>query len=140
MRSREGLEDLLREVGGRLASFSGTVRAGTATDLRKVYRLRDVLLSQQVYLSAMLDYIAQGGKSRGSALYTDPSGSKPYESLPDLFTFTVDDGSRADLVQEVAWKDGQCSFHWRKVRPIPEDDDFFENVWRSYRENGNIDD
>ena len=52
----------------------------------------------------------------------------------------MDDGSRADLVQEVAWKDGQCSFHWRKVRPIPEDDDFFENVWRSYRENGNIDD
>lgn len=140
MRSREGLEELLREVEGRLASFSGTVRAGTATDLRRVYRLRDVLLSQQVYLSAMLDYIAQGGKSRGSALYTDPSGSKPYESLPDLFTFTVDDGSRADLVQEVAWKDGQCSFHWRKVRPIPEDDDFFENVWRSYRENGNIDD
>ena len=31
------------------------------------------------------------------------------------------------------------SFHWRKVRPIPEDDDFFENVWRAYRETGNID-
>jgi succinate dehydrogenase / fumarate reductase flavoprotein subunit len=27
---------------------------------------------------------------------------------------------------------------WRPVRPIPEDDDFFENVWRDYREHRNI--
>lgn len=33
---------------------------------------------------------------------------------------------------------GTCDFTWRPVRPIPEDDDFFENVWRSYRENRNI--
>ena len=33
---------------------------------------------------------------------------------------------------------GVCDFTWRPVRPIPEDDDFFENVWRSYRENRNI--
>ena len=54
------------------------------------------------------------------------------------FTFTVDDGSRGDLVQEASWKGGECTFRFRKVRPIPEDDDFFENVWRSYRETGNI--
>ncbi len=87
----------------------------------------------------MLDYIARDGKSRGSALYTDPGGVKPYESLPDAFTFTVDDGHRAGLVQEVEWQQGKCLCRWRKVRPIPEDDDFFENVWRSYRESGNID-
>ena len=28
---------------------------------------------------------------------------------------------------------------WRTVRPIPQTDDFFENVWRSYRETGNVD-
>ena len=26
----------------------------------------------------------------------------------------------------------------RDVRPIPQDDDFFENVWRGYREHKNI--
>lgn len=25
-----------------------------------------------------------------------------------------------------------------EARPIPETDDFFENVWREFRENGNI--
>ena len=34
---------------------------------------------------------------------------------------------------------GTCRTAWRTPRPIPEDDDFFENVWRSYRETGNID-
>ena len=29
-------------------------------------------------------------------------------------------------------------FTWRPVRPIPEEDDFFENVWREYREDGGV--
>ena len=80
----------------------------------------------------------QGGKSRGSALYTDPEGRKPYSVLPDAFTFCLDDGSRGSLIQEVSYRNGDCTFLWRPVRPIPDDDDFFENVWRSYRENKNI--
>ena len=139
IRSKADLEMLRAEVAQRLSAFPDTVRAGSHRDLWKVYRLRDTLIAQQVYLSAMLDYIARDGKSRGSALYTDPGGVKPYESLPDVFTFTVDDGHRAGLVQEVEWQQGKCLCRWRKVRPIPEDDDFFENVWRSYRESGNID-
>ena len=104
IRSKADLEMLRVEVAQRLSAFPDTVRAGSHRDLWKVYRLRDTLIAQQVYLSAMLDYIARDGKSRGSALYTDPGGVKPYESLPDAFTFTVDDGHRADLVQEVEWQ------------------------------------
>ena len=33
---------------------------------------------------------------------------------------------------------GEPVFRWRPRRPIPEDDDFFENVWREFREHGNI--
>ncbi len=42
------------------------------------------------------------------------------------------------LVQEVALKDGTFQIQTRPVRPIPENDNFFENVWRGYRENKNI--
>ena len=34
--------------------------------------------------------------------------------------------------------DGDPRFEWRPVRPIPEDDEFFENVWRHYREDKNV--
>ncbi|GEM_PF-6701516 len=89
-------------------------------------------------VKSMEDYIKYGGKSRGSALYTDKDGTKPYESLPNIFRFTLDDGTIGDMVQEVIYKNGECEFNWRKVRPLPKDEDFFENVWKSYRENGNI--
>lgn len=80
----------LAEVKAQVASFERNVTASEAAELRWVYRLRDMLISQYAYLAAMLDYMQQGGKSRGSALYTDPAGKKPYAQLPDAFTFVLD--------------------------------------------------
>lgn len=138
IRSAEGIREGAREIRGQLKNFSRIVRIQSPGSLRLALRLRDILLCQEVYLTAMADYLEHGGKSRGSSLYTDPTGTKPYAKLPDLFTFTLDDGSLGDQVQEVMYsKEGNC-FLWRKVRPIPEDDDFFENVWRAYREHRNV--
>ena len=127
-----------KQVEAQLAGFAQTVKAGSRTELAMVYRLRDMLLSQRAYLTAMADYTAHGGKSRGSALYTDMmGGTKPFTQLPDTFTFALDE-TEAPLIQELWFEDGTCRTSWRAPRPIPEDDDFFENVWRSYRETGNI--
>ena len=128
-----------KQVEAQLAGFAKTVKAGSRTELAMVYRLRDMLLSQHSYLTAMADYTAHGGQSRGSALYTDLTGGvKPFAQLPDTFTFALDE-TEAPLIQELWFEDGTCRTDWRAPRPIPEDDDFFENVWRSYRETGNID-
>ena len=127
-----------KQVEAQLAGFAQTVKAGSRTELAMAYRLRDMLLSQRAYLTAMADYTAHGGKSRGSALYTDLTGGiKPFTQLPDTFTFALDE-TEAPLIQELWFEDGTCCTAWRAPRPIPEDDDFFENVWRSYRETGNI--
>ncbi len=138
IRDVSGIENAADEIKSEIADFPNTVKITDSKNLKKVYRLYDNLICQYVYLSAMADYIKSGGKSRGSALYTDINGRKPYDILPDTFTFSLDDGSRGSLVQEAVFKDGNVSFEWRNVRPIPDDDDFFENVWRSYRDNGNI--
>ena len=128
-----------KQVEAQLAGFAKTVKAGSRTELAMVYRLRDMLLSQRAYLTAMTDYTAHGGKSRGSALYTDLTGGiKPFAQLPDTFTFALDE-TETPLIQELWFEDGTCRTSWRAPRPIPADDDFFENVWRSYRETGNID-
>lgn len=137
-RGEEALRGCLDETRRAFNELPGTVRAASPAELTWVYRLRDTLISQQVYLAAMLDYIAAGGCSRGSALYTDPAGTKPFEELPAAFCYRLDDGSRQGLVQEALYQNGSCTFQWRKVRPLPEEDDFFENVWRSFRENGNV--
>ena len=128
-----------KQVEAQLADFAQTVKAGSRTELAMVYRLRDMLLSQRAYLTAMADYTAHGGQSRGSALYTDLTGGvKPFGQLPDTFTFAFDE-TESPLIQELWFEDGTCRTVWRAPRPIPEDDDFFENVWRSYRETETID-
>ncbi|MBP3877032.1 MAG: FAD-binding protein [Lachnospiraceae bacterium] len=133
------IERQIRKDKELLGTLTDTVCVKNRKELGWFFRLRDVLISQIMYLSAMKDYAEHGGKSRGSALYTDlENGRKPYPELPEEFTFTLDDGSRGNLIQEISWNDGECGALWRTVRPIPEDDDFFENVWRTYRENGNV--
>ena len=113
-----------KQVEAQLAGFAKTVKAGSRTELAMVYRLRDMLLSQHAYLTAMADYTAHGGKSRGSALYTDLTGGiKPFTQLPDTFTFALDE-AEAPLIQELWLENNTCRTAWRAPRPIPEDDDF----------------
>ncbi len=139
VRDPEKIRSYCEEVKTLLASFGKRVKASDRAELSMLYRLRDMLMSQYAYLSAMTDYIDHGGKSRGSALYTDTAkGTKPFEQLPDTFTFALDEEENP-LIQELRCENGICRTEWRSPRPVPEDDDFFENVWRSYRENGNID-
>ena len=125
-------------VRQEIAEFKNTIRIKDHRHLWKVFRLWDILLCQLVYLEAMKDFVEHGGRSRGSALYRDKNGKKPYQKLPDIFCYSLDDGSNSDEVQEITLRGMDCSVKWRKVREIPGDDDFFENVWRDYRENGNI--
>ncbi len=138
IRNEDEMEKLLLEIDGLLSSFKEKVRYSSPEELKDVYLLRDMLITQKCYLESMINYIKEGGKSRGSALYTDKHGLKPDPALPDIFVFTLDDGEKDNLVQEMTYKNGKCSFTWRVVRPIPDDDNFFENVWRGYRENKNV--
>ena len=146
LRSEEVLEEALRETvleRGRLdeAAAAGPLREtdvpvmhgqpGKAGGLFGVY---DMLLSQQVYLTAMLDYVRRGGGSRGSCLYTDPDGAGAGEGLPEQFRCRPDREELGGLIQEIWLKDGECGVEWRTVRPLPEPDSFFENQWRAFRE------
>lgn len=71
---------MFNEVLRKIKEFNSIVKTSNTRKLKKVYRLYDTLISQYVYLSAMNDYIEHNGRSRGSALYTDQSGKKPYDS------------------------------------------------------------
>lgn len=132
---------LLETTRERLRGFAGAVHIAAPTQLYALYRFYDILISQLMCLAAMEDYIAHGGKSRGSAIYSDTAGKKPFDALPEQCRFTLDAGDLSGRVQETRlcaanWT-VQCD--WRDVRPIPEEDDVFETVWRAYRETGNVD-
>ncbi len=107
-----------------------------ADNLMIAYRLRDVLICQKTYLYAMLGHIEYFGSTCGSALYYDKNGSLR-EGLDEVFRFTLDNGKINGFVQETEYGN-VCKNSLRKVRPLDEGGGFFENVWRTFRESGNI--
>lgn len=151
VRSRASLATALGEVAGQLAGYRQTVSADRRSrrSIDRIFLVRDILSAQYCYLSAMIDYLDHGGHSRGSVLYTDPTGDLPEPSpdtpaeaqLPDLFRFTGDGGALDGVAQILVWADPDRppQFSWRAVRPLPHPDDSFEIVWQGYRTDHNID-
>ena len=137
-RNEKLITQAIGETKKLLDNFTEIIRIFEAKDLRHAFRLKDVLICQYNYLCAMADFIKHGGKSRGSAVYYDSNGKKPHPALPDEFAMSLDNGEFASIIQETGYKNGICESEWRSVCPVPQADDFFENVWRTYRENKNV--
>ncbi|MDR1077459.1 MAG: FAD-binding protein, partial [Propionibacteriaceae bacterium] len=107
--------------------------------LDRLFLGRDLLWAARVYLSALADYAARG-RSRGSTLWTDPTGQPPAlgaaaEPWPETRRFRLDDGALDAVVQQAQYDpaNGAIAITWRDRRPLPEPDDQFETVWRRYR-------
>ncbi|GHV56441.1 FAD-binding protein [Spirochaetia bacterium] len=132
------IEEALQQTKSLLDHFSKTVEGFSAVELSLVYRLRDILFCQYVYLSAMDDHIKRNGGSRGSALYHRDEGVLPHPSLPEQFRYIPGDGGEPPLIQEAVYQNGGCVFSYRPPRPIPQTDDFFEKVWDAYRSHKNV--
>lgn len=119
VRRPEAIRTLLEDTTSLLQHFEDAARYHDERELGTLFRLRDALITRRAMLTAMLDYVAHGGGNRGSAIY---------EPEPR---------NAADLtgqVQEVCLTENSVVCRWRAVKPIPEEDDFFENVWREYRQ------
>lgn len=134
IREKEKLEEALAETEEELRRYGEIAARPDVSELSLFYRLRDMLISQKVYLFAMVDYVKRGGGSRGSALYTDRDGKDGDEKLPRMFRCTRDEGALGQVIQEVFLEGDVCRAGWRPVRPIPQTDYFFENQWKRFRE------
>lgn len=137
IRNRERMSATLFKTQQVLSALSETVGVGDTSNIYKYYKLKDILVTQEAVLTAMIDYSETVGDTRGSSLYFDSKG-KLREGLEEIFRFTEEKGDMRSKVQEIVLTDTGFKNNWRNVRPIPEDDDFFENVWRQYRVNKNI--
>ena len=137
IRNREKMAELLNETRKMLSELTGRVHIAGKEDIIEYFQLKDTLVTQSAVLTAMIDYTDTVGDTRGSALYFDSRGQLR-DGLEEMFRFCGDSGRTGGRVQQTVLTDGGFHSYWRQVRPIPKDDDFFENVWRQYRENKNI--
>lgn len=166
VRDKKGIEELGKEIKKELGWMrtapmseepSASLVSKKPAALSRFYRYYDMRLCQSVYLAAMMDYQAQGGKSRGSAIYSENLSDGSLEitedgtqkgvcsssqiTVPELVTFSLDgpDGrEHQEVVQEmkVDAGTGTCKAFWRgrhRLEDIPESE-AFEVVWKAYRE------
>lgn len=138
IRNQVQMETALKETEDDICQFMQKAKSPSVSQLSLFYKLYDMLLSQKMYLFAMLDYAKAGGGSRGSALYTDSTGELPgfpgCQTFGELYRCRLDQKMHGQEVQEVTLKEGTPSASRRPVRPLPDVDYFFESQWRIYRE------
>ncbi|MBN1182319.1 MAG: FAD-binding protein [Bacteroidales bacterium] len=134
IRSLKGIEEALKEIRQHLECFPENNTINSAQDLGVVFKNYDLLITQFCYLRAIKNYLENGGQSRGSYLVYNKNGQLPQLNLPDMFRFQLDNGKLDNCIQRIHYHEGKCYFYWDKVKPIPKRKDWFECVWKDYRE------
>ncbi len=137
IRVPESLKKALCATENELLHIDEICGVSSENELYLAYKLKDILVTQAAVLKAMSDYAENVGVSRGSALIFSDSGDLR-EGLDGHFRLKTNGDIRVDKIQEIKKVGDGFSVSWRAVRPIPSGDDFFENVWRGYRENKNV--
>jgi hypothetical protein len=132
IRSADGAKQGAEEALTQLAAVENGVKLKEGKNLPLLFKLRDLLVSQFVYFNAIIDYIQKGGGSRGSYLVLDKKGITPSDKLSGSFTYRMDKGAFDSKIQEIVYEFGKCNIQWRDVRPMPQGNNWFENVWKDY--------
>ncbi|MBQ8552143.1 MAG: FAD-binding protein [Clostridia bacterium] len=127
IRSETEIGKLISEIKSELADFAAYTVSDTALLIELLIN-RDILITQLVYLSSILEYIQDGGMSRGSYLIL-----RKGDALPNANSCIAIDTVHRGKVCEVLYTDGEINAAWKPVRPIPTRDNWFENVYNSYR-------
>lgn len=83
---------------------------------------RDIVLTQIAVLESMIESAKTAG-SRGSCLVYDERGE-----------IVEEDKSWRGKILRVRMRDGKIDKRFADCRPIPENDDWFENVWSEFNE------
>ncbi|PLR76762.1 oxidoreductase [Bacillus sp. V3-13] len=92
-----------------------------------------LLVTQIAYLSSIKKYLEEGGGSRGSYIVLDPEGEQIHPKLDENWKIKNENSFLRDKIIETSFTSSE-HFESRlvHVRPIPEDDEWFENVWNQY--------
>lgn len=127
-RARDAARRLLHEIRTQ------GLRVAARRDFLKLLRVEAMCLTHLAYLTAIRDLIARGSGSRGSHLVLHPQGEDAHPALGPAWRYLPENTALRQEVLEV-WLGDDGEFHTRAVpvRPIPEDEFWFETVWEAFR-------
>ena len=122
LRDVPAMEKYLSELYGEWADFYKKTSFSDSFEAVELLKNRDILLTQIAVLESMIESAKTAG-SRGSCLVYDEKGG-----------IAEEDKSWRGRILRVGMREGKIEKRFVGCRPIPENDDWFENVWGEFNE------
>lgn len=137
IRSLEQVKPAVQAAWDLYSKMKNEMKIASPKELPAAFRNLDLCLTHALYLEAIAEYLEQDGKSRGSYLVMDPAGQKPCDQLGDEWKFSLnqpDDFVNQKILE--IWLDENFTVkkQWVEVRPMPQQEAWFENVWNEFRQ------
>jgi succinate dehydrogenase/fumarate reductase flavoprotein subunit len=132
IRNKTKIKIAVEEAKSELNLIPDNISASNVRDLAGTFLLLDLSLTHYLYLEATKIYIEAGGRSRGSFLITDTHGFHPEDIPGDEWNFTICryDREIENNILEIGFKDKLLRHEAVKVRPVPDQELWFETVWK----------
>ena len=111
------------------------IKIPSAKNLPAAFKTLDLCLTHVLYLDAIKEYLEKGGKSRGSYLVMDANGKKPNNELGDEWKFSLNEEEtfvNKKILEIYLDEKFNIQKNWIDIRPIPDEDTWFENVWNKF--------
>ncbi len=135
IRNKDQVKTAIRDARQLYHRLRNGMKITSAAELPEVFRNIDLCLTHILYLEAISEYLNRGGKSRGSYLVMDAGGEKPCPELDDAWKFTLnseDDFVNNKILEISLSENVAVQKEWVVVRPIPQEEIWFENIWNKY--------
>jgi succinate dehydrogenase/fumarate reductase flavoprotein subunit len=137
IRTAEKVKEAIRDAWGLYSRLKKETKVSSAKELTVAFKNLDLCLTHALYLEAIGEYLEKGGKSRGSYLVMDPEGDKPCEELGDEWKFSLNEEDafvNQKILQIYLDEGAKVKKQWVDIRPIPQEETWFENVWNEFRQ------
>jgi succinate dehydrogenase/fumarate reductase flavoprotein subunit len=141
IRPFDGLQDAEANLTYEIENYNSMITLDHNLEFLDYLRVKDALLTQQYILRSILNYHESYGASRGSYLILrdslNPSFKEEYILPPDklnCFKFIKSEKNFKNKIQTIQSVNGEIKFKWEETRMIPEEFEWFETIWKKYKE------
>jgi len=104
-------------------------------DVPTAFKNLDLCLTHALSLEAIGEYLERGGRSGKSYVVMNLQGQKLCKELGDDWRFSLNEEHAfvdKKILEIYLDEDFSVKKQWVDIRPVPEEDHWFENVWNKY--------
>ncbi len=137
VRAQEGVAEALsdaRRLRRRIAAEG--IRLGGPGELNLAFQNELLCLTHVAFLTTIRTYIERGGGSRGGYLIAAADGDLTVKTRKgsELPHRSENMAMRGEVQETILGPDGEFHVTPVSVRPLPEDDSWYETTWQAWRE------